>query len=111
VSSGTNPVGADSEWCNSRCTFTWRPQLPEAGTYEVFTWFTPHPNRITDVPYQITHAGGVDTVLVNQRINTSQWVSLGTYSFDAGAATITISSANGQANADAVELRKGPNLA
>lgn len=105
VSSGTSPNGADSVWCNSGCSFTWSATLPTSGSYEVFTWYTAHPNRISNVPYQIEHAGGTATVTVDQTQQASQWVSLGTWSFGAGAADVTITSANGQANADAVQFR------
>ncbi|CAM2815499.1 hypothetical protein [Rariglobus hedericola] len=60
------------------------PTLPSAGTYEVFAWWPAATNRSPSVPFKVTHAGGNQTVNVDQRINGSQWYSLGTYTFNAG---------------------------
>ncbi len=107
VSSGANPWGGQSLYSNSGSTFRWSPNLPEGGEYDVYAWWTYHPNRATDVPYRINHAAGIDTVLVNQHDSTlgGQWVLLGRYTFAAGSAGyIEVSSENGQACADAVRL-------
>ena len=105
VSSGADPFGANSFFCNSGCSFTWTPSLPQAQTYEVFVWYTGHPNRTTQVPYIVEHAGGSATVLVNQQQQAGQWVPIGSWAFDAGPTDVTITTANGQASADAIQLR------
>jgi type IV pilus assembly protein PilY1 len=55
------------------------------------TW-SPHlvamPYRNTSTPYRISHAGGDTTVNVNQRDNSATWISLGTYTFNTGTATV-----------------------
>jgi hypothetical protein len=52
------------------------PNLPFSGTYDVYGWWVSNANRPTNVPYDIVHAGGTNTVLVNQQVNGSQWVFL-----------------------------------
>jgi hypothetical protein len=65
-------------------TVRFTPNLPVAGTYEVFAWWPAATNRSPSVPFKITHASGSPTVNVNQQANGSQWYSLGTYTFNAG---------------------------
>lgn len=68
---------------------TYTPDLPKAGTYEVRMSYSPNPNRATNVPVTITHAGGTTTVKVNQRKAppvSETFVSLGTFAFDKGTA-------------------------
>ena len=87
-------------------TFTWTLSVPTTGTYEVYARWTAYPNRATNAKYSITHSAGTDVVTVNQQANTATWQLLGTYTFDAGAATVTLSDdANGYVIADAVMLQ------
>lgn len=60
------------------------PTLPSAGTYEVFAWWPAASNRSDSVPFDIVTTSGTVTVNVNQKLNGSQWYSLGTYTFSAG---------------------------
>ncbi|UII27282.1 T9SS type A sorting domain-containing protein [Fulvivirga maritima] len=78
-----------------------------SGTYEVFGWWFAFENRASNVPFDITHAGGSTTVYRNQRINDGAWVSLGTYEFN-GDAEVAIRNAgtNGYVVADAVKFVK-----
>jgi YD repeat-containing protein len=86
-------------------SFTWNVSVPVAGTYQVFARWTAYPNRTSDAPYTITHSAGVATVPVDQRSNGGDWVSLGTYNFNAGVAAIALGvSATGYSIADAVQL-------
>jgi type IV pilus assembly protein PilY1 len=94
-------------------TATWTPDIPSAGVYEVRARWRATPNRSENVGYTITHAGGTDTVSKNQRLNGGEWVSLGTYSFDAGtggnvtmSCTVTDTSQDSVC-ADAVEFLPG----
>lgn len=83
------------------------PNLPAAGTYEVYGRWAAHPNRATNVSFDIAHAGGVTTVTVNQQINGNQWYSLGTFTFNAGTSgnvLIRTTNANGYVVADAVRF-------
>lgn len=90
---------------NKSVRFT--PDLPAAGEYEVSARWTSDPNRANNVPIVITSALGVETVTVDQRINGGEWVSLGTYTFNAGTAGhVVISNTNttGYVVADAVKF-------
>jgi len=62
-------------------TALWTPNLA-AGEYEVYARWTESSNRSTAVPYTINHAGGSNTVNVNQRQNGGKWVYLGTFIFN-----------------------------
>jgi len=86
-------------------SFTWTLNVAAAGTYEVYARWSAYPNRASDAKYTVTHAGGQDTVSVNQQANNASWQLLGTYSFNAGATTVSLSDqANGYVIADAVMI-------
>jgi choline dehydrogenase-like flavoprotein len=83
--------------------------LPKAGRYEVRIAYTANPNRATNVPVTIETAAGETTKLVNQRQAPpidGAWRSLGTHSFKAGTAVVTVSNrdTDGHVIADAVQL-------
>lgn len=85
------------------------PTLPTSGSYEVFLRWTADPNRATNVPVDVTYAGGTTTIspLINQQANGGQWVSLGIYSFSAGTTgnvTIRTTGTTGFVIADAVRF-------
>ncbi|WP_405234373.1 golvesin C-terminal-like domain-containing protein [Lentisalinibacter salinarum] len=106
-STGLSPWAGDSVYSDNNGLFSWYPQVSESGIYEVYAWWTYHVNRASSVPYRIEHDGGVATVIVDQNDDLlgGQWVLLGTYSISAGVnGTVTVSSENGQASADAVKL-------
>ncbi|MGE0874428.1 MAG: hypothetical protein AB7O31_07140 [Burkholderiales bacterium] len=85
--------------------FTWTLNAPGTGTYEVYARWTQHPNRATNAKYSVSHAGGSDVVTVNQEAGGGSWNLLGTYTFNAGASTVSLSDeANGYVIADAVML-------
>ena len=84
-------------------TASWSASLPAAGTYQVFARWTQHPNRATDAKYTVNHAGGATTVTVNQEAGGGTWSSLGSFGFNAGAASVSVTDqANGYVIADAV---------
>ncbi|MBK8065228.1 MAG: hypothetical protein IPK29_15170 [Betaproteobacteria bacterium] len=84
-------------------TASWTVSLGQAKTYRVYARWTQHPNRATDAKYTVSHAGGSQTVVVNQEVGGGQWNLLGTYAFGAGAATVTLTDeADGYVIADAV---------
>jgi len=86
-------------------TFTWNLTVPSAGSYETYARWTQHPNRATNAKYTVTHAGGASVVTVNQEAGGGAWQLLGTYSFNAGVASISLSDeANDYVVADAVML-------
>jgi hypothetical protein len=64
------------------CYATWTPNLGLGGSYEVLAYIPI--SRATSAHYVIVHRDGADTVVVNQRVVTDSWVSLGTYNFEQG---------------------------
>jgi uncharacterized lipoprotein YddW (UPF0748 family) len=70
---------------NSARTVEWRPDITQPGTYEIAVWYrSTGTSRPSDAEFTIYHAGGQQTVSVDQQIDGSTWVSLGSYSFNAG---------------------------
>jgi hypothetical protein len=68
---------------------TYTPELPKAGKYEVRLSYSPNPNRATNVPVTVTHAGGTTSIKVNQQKAppvSEAFVSVGTFAFDKGTA-------------------------
>ena len=85
------------------------PDLLTAGNYEVFARWPTNANRATNVPIDIISASGTATVSVNQQLNNGLWVSLGTYTFNAGkggSVLIRNGGTNGQVIVDAVRFLK-----
>jgi hypothetical protein len=63
----------------------WRPNLA-GGNYEVFALIPSYHSNTNNARYEIHHRNGVTTAARAQAPYSDQWISLGTYSFDAGAA-------------------------
>ncbi len=74
----------------------WRPTLPAAGMYHVSVWYrsTGVASRPDNARFTVHYDGGSADVFVNQQINGSTWVELGTFMFAAGnAGRVTLTSA------------------
>ncbi|MCL4535478.1 MAG: N-acetylmuramoyl-L-alanine amidase [Bacteroidetes bacterium] len=98
-----HPAGSGS------ASYTWEVNLYEPGSYEVFAWWTAAPDRAMDAPFVVHARDGAHPVRVSQQERGARWVSLGTYSFDAGPARVSLSDdANGVVIADAVRFQKRP---
>ncbi len=79
--------------------FQFTPNLPVAGTYEVYTWYTQGTNRATNASHVISHSAGSTTVFVNQQSGGGSWRSLGQYTFNAGTTgNVRITDATGGTN-------------
>ncbi|HEX5219318.1 MAG TPA: FAD-dependent oxidoreductase [Verrucomicrobiae bacterium] len=63
---------------------TFQPNLPTNDTYHVYLRWTTNPNRATNVPVDIIHPAGTNTVLANQMLDNGTWVHLLTTNFNAG---------------------------
>jgi hypothetical protein len=63
---------------------TWTPDLPDAGTYKVYVWYSYWSTRDTNAKYIVHHSGGDAVFRLNQQVNYSQWVELGEFSFNQG---------------------------
>lgn len=90
-------------------TARFTPNLPSTGSYQVFGRWIAGNDRASNVPFTITHAGGTQAVTVNQQVNGAAWVSLGTFSFNAGTAGNVLISNTGTTGfvvADAVRFFK-----
>ena len=76
----------------------WKPSLPSAGNYTVYT-FIPNNNATSQqAPYRIYHNGANNYATVNQNIYYDAWVSLGTHYFSAnGTEYVELSDATGEA--------------
>jgi hypothetical protein len=61
----------------------WVPYLSAPGKYEVFVYIPRNYATSTNVRYRILHNGQRHDRIINQRWCSDQWVSLGTYYFDA----------------------------
>lgn len=84
---------------------TWRVDIPIAGSYEVFAWWTAAEDRAANAPYSVAHADGSTTVRVDQTQGGSRWQSLGVYRFSAASARVTLTDdADGYVVADAVRF-------
>jgi len=76
-------------------TAAWQADLA-AGDYQVLVRWDlvdgqGNPRHLDDqAQYEIQHTGGPTVVVVNQNINPSGWVSLGTFAFGAGPASVTL---------------------
>jgi len=51
---------------------------------DVYAWWVAANNRCTDTPIIINHESGIDTVFVDQTVNSSMWNYIGSYDFNAG---------------------------
>ncbi len=103
---GTNYAYAVTVTGSATAVARWTP-TGLSGSKEVFVWYVAGSNRPTDAQFLVTHTGGTATVSVNQTINGSQWVSLGTYTLDANSKVelTNLSATSGKAAiADAVRF-------
>jgi uncharacterized repeat protein (TIGR03806 family) len=108
VSTALNPYGANSVYAAKTAagaTYTFRVDVPAAGDYEVHAWWTQLSSRETNVPIDVVHGGGTQTVTVDQTRNGGRWNLLGRWTF-ATTATVRVRSLGlGKSTcADAVRL-------
>jgi hypothetical protein len=85
-------------------------RVANAGTYDVRLAYTANPNRATNVPVTIRHAGGETIVHVNQKLPPrvdQAFLSLGIFRLDTNqdfSLTVSNAGANGYVVVDAVQL-------
>jgi hyaluronate lyase len=69
-------------------TMIFRPLLPEAGDYSVYIQYPGVSSQTwqmsTAVPLDVAHAGGTNTLTLNQRQNYGVWYLLGQFPFEPG---------------------------
>jgi hypothetical protein len=86
---------------------TFRPNLPQAGQYQVYVLWTAVSNRSTNTPIDVGYANGTNTFVVNQTQQGGQWNLLLTTNFTAGTngfIRIRNTGTTGYVIADAVEF-------
>ena len=85
-------------------------RVPAAGAYEVRFAYTASSNRASNVPVTIQHAGGTESVFVNEKAAPKfggHFVSLGTFQFTSNRpaiVTVSNSDTDGFVSVDAVQL-------
>lgn len=62
----------------------WALNVTSAGTYTVEAHLVPEHSVFTRAHYDVTHAGAVDTVTIDQSAHAEEWVTLGDFDFVAG---------------------------
>lgn len=77
--------GGRSRWTYNRAGYwaRWVPTLPKLGRYEVLVYIPGGTNRTTAAHYYLKHEGDIVEFTINQRAKAGQWVSLGTFTFNA----------------------------
>jgi len=106
TSVGANPYLGRSLYSNNGSRFYWRTEVPVAGDYDVYAWWTYHANRSNNVPYFIRRGSPAPIEVNVDQSDPSlggQWNLLGRFSFDRQV-TISVAAYNGQASADAIRL-------
>ncbi len=85
---------------------TWAPSSLPSGGYNVYARWVSNTDRATNATYQVSHLGGVTSVVVNQKQRSGQWVFLGSFTLISGAGhKVTLTdSADGVVVADAVKF-------
>ncbi len=106
---GGTCFGEDFRYADIGCTdcrARFELSAPNAGNYDVYTWWPHGDDRATDTPFTIQFSGGTNTIKVNQRNSGDDWFWLQTISVQGGERiVVTVAgSASGYANADALAL-------
>lgn len=90
--------GSDGAWAE------WLLPVSTSATYEVYVNWTSYPARSSNVRYEVVHAGGVETVMVDQKSGGGTWNYLGRYQFASaeGGKVRVLQAPDGTVCADAV---------
>jgi hypothetical protein len=67
----------------SGATARFEPRLPRAGQYEVLAWWPQNLSDGGEIDITVTHRDGQSLIRKDQRRSGGQWVSLGSFAFDA----------------------------
>lgn len=85
--SATDKYGSDYRWRSTAATSdpaVWTPNIPVAGSWTVYAWWTAGTNRSSNSAYQVYYSGGSVNVYVNQQTNGGKWNTLTTQNFGTG---------------------------
>lgn len=85
---------------------SWVPNIPAAADYEVFIKYMADASRDTAVSYTVNHAAGSTNVPIDQTANGGVWLSMGSFTFNAGTSgSVSVeASTEGTVSADAVRF-------
>lgn len=109
-SAGTQKYFKDYVWHRSdpstRDFAMWRFNLPSAGSYDLYVWWTEGQDRTTAAQYFIAGATQTYSTTKNQRLNGGRWILLGRYALRAGTSAVWVNaaSASGVVVADALKV-------
>jgi hypothetical protein len=108
VSGGANPFGTDSLYSKTAgATYRFHFGALEAGSHEVFLWWTEYSSRQPSVPIRIrTDGAGEQTRYVDQTRNGGRWVSLGEFAVVSSLDVTVESTGTGSTCADAARVVK-----
>lgn len=88
ATSATNKYGADYLYTNvanpESKTATFYPNIPTTGPWTIYVWYPTVSNSTSSARHIVHHAGGDMTVNVDQTTNRGTWVSLGSFTLNAG---------------------------
>jgi len=121
---GGNGVSFNGKWCtahgkitphgtnalrscgNGQDRYSWIPNIPANGTYDVYLWWNDHNNLSEAAPFTVRHAVGSTTLTFNQKQGGGQWTLHGRYNFTQGtlASEVRVTDQNGRVSADAVRF-------
>lgn len=106
---GNSTYGADSRYqlSDGHETAVFRPDIPVAGNYDVYAWWSAAPENAPDAPFTIAGDAAPVTVRQNQRVNGGMWVHLTRAHFAAGKSgtvSVTARASAGLVYADAVRF-------
>ena len=93
-SSGPLSYGTTSVFARPEATYTWQFDSQPTGDYEVLMWWTVVSSRGENISVDINTGSETQTVSINQSENGGQWNSLGTYFFDSGSGSVTVTASN-----------------
>lgn len=112
ASSSSDRYGADYLYASVSTTVktvTFTPNIPVAGTYNVYEWHPQGTNRVTAAPVTVNYSGGSQTYYVNQQSGGGAFNLIATKPFAAGTSGSVVISNQGSGGtnvmADAVQLR------
>lgn len=85
--------------------FVWAANLPEAGEYEVYTFYANYSSYAALATYTVEHANGSSAVTKDVSQDEGTFVSLGRYTFNAGLNRVSLSGKTG-GFADVIKFSK-----
>lgn len=86
-----NSYRHDGDTRDGKFSARFEAKLPGPGKYDVRVAYSPNPNRATNVPVKVTHAGGTTVTQINQQVLPpidGLVISLGTFEFSASSPAV-----------------------